>query len=113
MPPDEIERWYEAMDIELQALHDKETMIEIDRCDVPTGKQIIKSTWAFKRKRRPNGEIYKLKASFVKQQRLDALDSPFSPVVDWSTIRLLFILTVAQGLKSRANHRLQCRFHSE
>lgn len=104
MPPDEIERWYEAMDVELQALHDKETMIEIDRCDVPTGKQIIKSTWAFKRKRRPNGEIYKLKARFVVRgdlQRLDALDSTFSPVVDWSTVRLLFILTVAQGLKSR------------
>jgi hypothetical protein len=104
MPADEIDRWYDAMDIKLQALRDKQTMTEINRCDVPKGKQIVKSTWAFKRKRRPNGEIYKLKARFVVRgdlQRLDAQDSTFSPVVDWSTVRLLFILTVAQGLKSR------------
>ena len=103
LSPEEIERWYDAMDIELQALRDKNTMIEINRCDVPKGKQIVKSTWAFKRKRRPNGEIYKLKARFVVRgdlQRLEDTDSTFSPVVDWSTVRLLFILTVSQQLRS-------------
>ena len=50
LSPAEIELWYEAMDIELQALRDKDTMIEINRSDVPHGKQIVKSTWAFKRK---------------------------------------------------------------
>jgi hypothetical protein len=104
MSPDEVDRWYDAMDIELQALRDKQTMIEINRCDVPNGKQIVKSTWAFKRKRQPNGEIYKLKARFVVRgdlQRLDPHDSTFSPMVDWRTVRLLFILTVTQGLRSR------------
>ena len=99
----EIEQWYKAMDIELQALRDKKTMIEINRCDVPKGKQIVKSIWAVKRKRRPNGEIYKLKARFVVRgdlQRLEDTDSTFSPVVDWSTVRHLFILAVAQRLKS-------------
>lgn len=104
MPPDKIERWYDAMDVELQALRDKKTMTEINRCDVPRGRQIVKSTWAFKRKQRPNGEIYKLKACFVlvlgDLQRLDDTDSTFSPVVDWSTVCLLFILTVAQRLRS-------------
>ena len=33
-------------------------------------------------------------------QVLDEHEGTFSPVVDWSTVRLLFILTVAQGLKS-------------
>jgi hypothetical protein len=103
LSPAEIELWYEAMDIELQALRDKDTMFEINRSDVPHGKQIIKSTWAFKRKRRPNGEIHKLKARFVVRGDLQVLgehEGTFSPVVDWSTVRLLFILTVAQGLKS-------------
>ena len=103
LSPVEIEAWYDAMDVELQALRDKRTMTEINHCDVPKGKQIVKSTWAFKHKRRPNGEIYKLKARFVVRgdlQRLDDTDSTFSPVVDWSTVRLLFILTVAQRLKS-------------
>jgi hypothetical protein len=53
------------MDVELHALRDKKTMTEVNCCDVPKGKQIVKSTWAIKRKRRPDGEIYKLKARFV------------------------------------------------
>ena len=75
MPADEIDRWYDAMDIELQALQDKQTMTEINRCDVPKGKQIVKSTWAFKRKRRPNDEIYKLKARFVVRGDLQRLNA--------------------------------------
>ena len=59
IPPKEIEDWYEAMDVELDALRQKNTMTEIDRSDVPIGKQIVKSTWAFRRKRRPNGEVHK------------------------------------------------------
>jgi hypothetical protein len=51
LPPDEIKLWYDSMDIELQALRDKKTMTEINRSDVPNNKQIVKSTWAFKKKR--------------------------------------------------------------
>ena len=100
LPPDEIERWYEAMDIELGALREKQTMSEIPRSAVPPDKQIVKSTWAFRRKRRPNGEIHKYKARFVVRgdlQKLDETESTYSPVVDWSTIRLLFVLTVARS----------------
>ena len=103
MSPAEIDLWYEAMDVELEALRSKDTMTEINRADVPQGKQIIKSTWAFRRKRRPNGEIHKLKARFVVRGDLQVLhesESTYSPVVDWSTVRLLFILTVAQQLRS-------------
>ena len=92
MTPGKIAQWYDAMDVELHALRDKKTMTEINRCDVPEGKQILQSTWAFKRKRQPNGKIYKLKARFVVRedlQRLDDTDSTFSPVVDWSTVCLL------------------------
>ena len=58
LTPQEIDLWYDAMDVELEALRETDTMIEIKRSDVPPGKQIIKSTWAFRRKRRPNGEIH-------------------------------------------------------
>ena len=103
LTPQEIDQWYEAMDIELDALRNKDTMSEIFRHDVPAGHQIIRSTWAFRRKRRPNGEIHKLKARFVVRGDLQVLDSSegtYSPVVDWSSVRLLFVLTVAQQLKS-------------
>jgi hypothetical protein len=78
-------------------------MIEIDRRGVPFGKQIVKSTWAFQRKQRPNGEIHELKAQFVVRGDLQVLnehEGAYSPVVDWSTVRLLFILAVAQQLQS-------------
>ncbi len=91
------------MDIELEALRNKDTFSAINRSDVPAGHQIIKTTWAFRRKRRPNGEDHKLKARFVVRgdlQRLDESESTYSPVVDWSTLRLLFVLMVAQQLKS-------------
>ena len=103
LSPAEIDLWYDAMDIELEALRNKDTFTEIHRTSVPNGCQIIKSTWAFRRKRRPNGEIHKLKARFVVRgdlQVLNETESTYSPVVDWSTVRLLFILTVAQQLKS-------------
>ena len=103
MSPTEIDLWYDSMDIELDALRNKNTFTEINRSDVPTGHQIIKSTWAFRRKRRPNGEVHKLKSRFVVRgdlQILDESEHTYSPVVDWSTVRLLFILTVAQMLRS-------------
>ena len=68
--PKEIDLWYDAMDIELEALRNKNTFTEIFRHDVPNGNQIIKSTWAFRRKRRPNGEIHKYKARFRGTWRL-------------------------------------------
>jgi hypothetical protein len=49
-------------------------MIEIKRSQVPLDKQVIKSTWVFCRKRRPSGEIYKLKARFVIRGDLQILD---------------------------------------
>ena len=99
LDPQQIDLWYKAMDTELQALRDKNTFTEINRHDVPNGHQIIKSTWAFRKKRRPNGEIHKYKARFVVRgglQVLDASEGTYSPVVDWSSVRLLFVLTVTQ-----------------
>ena len=45
--------------------------------------------------------MYKLKARCAVRGDLQVLDdsqSTFSPVVEWSTVRLLFVLTVARGL---------------
>jgi hypothetical protein len=54
-----MDGWYKAMDLELEALNNKNTMTEILRMKVPPGEQIVRSTWAFCRKRRPSGEVYK------------------------------------------------------
>jgi hypothetical protein len=105
-----MEDWYKAMDLELEALHNKNTMTEILRKEAPPGEQIFKSTWAFCRKRRLNGEIHKSKARFVVRGDLQILDKEeitYSPVVNWSTVRLLFVLTAANN-----PHRTTIDFNS-
>jgi hypothetical protein len=104
MSPAEQCDWFDSMDKEFIALQNKDTFTIIDRSAVPTGHQIVKSAWAFRRKRRPNGLIYKLKSRFVLRgdlQKLAEAEETYSPVVDWSTVRLLFVLTAAQGLKTQ------------
>ena len=46
LSPAEMDKGYDSMDVELNALRKKETFVEINRSEVPHGKQIIKSTWA-------------------------------------------------------------------
>ena len=103
MKPPELDKWYDAMDAEISALREEKTMIEIPPSNVLNGKQIVKSTWVFHHKRCPSGKVYKLKARFVVRgdlQQLDESQSTFSPVVAWSTVRLLFVHMVEKGLQS-------------
>ncbi len=65
---------------------------------------IISSTWAFKCKRYPDGLIKKFKARFCARgdQQLKGINlfETYAPVVQWTTIRLMFILEILLGLKS-------------
>jgi len=65
---------------------------------------IINSTWAYKCKRYPDGLIKKFKARFCARgdQQLHGIDffETYAPVVQWTTIRLMFVLEVLLGLKS-------------
>ena len=65
---------------------------------------ILASTWVFKRKRYPDGSVKKLKARIYVRgdqqvHNVDYFDT-FSLVVQWSTIRLMFILSIMLGLKT-------------
>ncbi len=67
---------------------------------------VISSTWAFKCKRYPDGLIKKFKARFCAcgDQQLEGIDffdfETYAPVVQWTTICLMFILEILLGLKS-------------
>ena len=67
-------------------------------------KRIFDSTWAFRRKRYPDGKVKRLKARFCFRgdQQVQGVDfhDAYSPVVQWSTVRLLLILSVILGWKS-------------
>ena len=65
---------------------------------------VISSTWALKVKRYPDGSVKKFKARFCARgdQQKEGIDffETWSPVVQWSTIRIVMILTALRGWKS-------------
>jgi hypothetical protein len=97
----ELEKWMMAMDLELDELQDKKTFEVVDVSTVPLNEQVVPCTWVYKRKRKPDGTISKLKARLCvrgDQQNFDEQEEFFAPVVEWSTIRLLFNLSIAYNL---------------
>jgi hypothetical protein len=77
---------------------------------VALGHPIIKSTWAFRQKRAPDGIPTKKKARWcvrgdhqsrlVEKGTLDPFET-YSPVVQWSSVRLMLILSIVHGLETR------------
>ena len=58
MDRDERRKWIEAMDVEISDLIEREAFQLVSR-DEPLGKdkQIVKSMWTFRRKRKPDGTV--------------------------------------------------------
>ena len=95
------EGFWDAMWIEITTLLKIEAWEQVERSEA---NKIVKTTWAFKKKRYPSGEIRKLKARFcvrgdTQTEGIDYFES-FAPVVSWDTVRVLLVLTVILGLKS-------------
>ena len=63
---------------------------------------ILPSTWAFQCKRYPDGSIRKLKARFCAHgdKQVEGIDyfDTFAPVINWTTVRLMLILTLILNL---------------
>ena len=95
-----------AMDIEMEQLMDKDVWNVVPRGKaISEGANIIDTVWAFKRKRYPDGTVKKLKARLCVRgfQQIEGVDydDTYSPVVAWSTVRLLLILSILQNLKTK------------
>ena len=92
----------DAMKIEIDALQKMSTWTLVKR---DLSKNILQGTWAFKRKRYPDGRVRKLKARFCVRgdQQIEGVDffESFAPVVQWSTVRLILILVLKFGLETR------------
>ena len=100
------EGFIKAMNIEIEQLNDMEAFVTVPRQKaIDEGRQVIECTWAFKRKRYPDGTVKKLKARLcvrgdLQELGVDVFDT-YSPVVQWSTIRLLLILSVILKLETK------------
>ena len=107
MDPAERAKWLVSMDKEIQDLVERKAFELVPRTEpMAKGEQVIKSMWAFRRKRKPNGEISRYKSRLVCRGDLQRASSnyttneTFAPVVEWSTVRMLFTLGVIKDWKS-------------
>ena len=98
--------WEDAMKLEIGTLLSQNTWKRVDRSDIPkdsNGKPhpVLKSMWALKLKRLPDGSPLKFKARFVVRgdMQKEGIDyhETYAPVVQWSTIRLLLTLTLSNN----------------
>jgi hypothetical protein len=101
----DAEGYYEAMIQEIEQLETKDPWDVIPISEVPEGANILDSTWVFRRKRYPDGKVRKLKARFCVRgdQQIEGVDffDTYAPVVAWTTVRLLLILSVILGLATK------------
>ena len=65
----------------------------------------LPGTWAFQIKRCPDGPVKGLKARFCAQgdRKIEGVDffDTYAPVVNWTTVRLILILTAQLGLATK------------
>ena len=104
MSSPEWKGWEEAMMKELNSLEEMKVYEVVPRSTVK-GQSILDTTWAFKRKRYPDGSIRKLKARLCARgdQQVENVDffETYAPVVQWGTVRVLLVLSVTLGLISK------------
>ena len=96
------EGYMEAMDKEISTLTEKNSWEIVDR---KPSMNVLPSTWAFKCKRFPDGSVRKLKARFCvrgdkQKEGVDYFET-YAPVVSWETIRMLLVLSIKLGLKTK------------
>lgn len=87
---------------EIRTLEKLGTWKEVPRTSVPSTKKVLGGTWVFRRKRTPEGKIVKHKARFCVRgdQQVAGVDyfESYAPVTMWSTIRLMFIVSIIADL---------------
>ena len=102
MSGEHADKFWEACKVELNTLENMGAWEVVKRT---AEMKVIKSTWAFKIKRYPDGLIKKFKARFCARgdMQVEGRDffETYAPVVQWTTVRLMLILEVLLDLKSK------------
>ena len=97
------DKFIAGMEHELSQLWKKNTWIEVKRSELPPDANIIKSTWAFKIARMPDGSVKKFRSRFcVRGDTQVDVFVTHAPVVQWSTIRMCLVLANQLDLRTRA-----------
>jgi hypothetical protein len=120
MSSEEAPMYLEAQKREIDELRAKDTWDVVPR-SVAKGKNVLPGTWAFKKKRYPDHTVRKYKARFCCRgdRQIEGVDffETYSPVVQWSSIRLLLTMTLTNDWVTRqvdyTNAFAQAELHEE
>lgn len=98
----DAEGYWQAMEAELDALCKMNAWEVVPR---EQADRVIPSTWVFRCKRFPDGSVRKLKARFCVRgdQQIEGVDffDTYAPVVSWTTVRFLLVLSVVLKLATK------------
>jgi hypothetical protein len=101
-PGNEWSRSRRLLELELEMLISKNAWVIVEQTP---GMKVIPSTRAFKCKRFPDGLVRKLKSRFCIHSdcQIDGVNvfDAYAPVMSWTTIRLLLILSVVLNLATK------------
>ena len=100
------EEYFKAMRNEIHSLMIRDTW-EIVLMKSVADHNVFPGTWSFKCKSKPDWTISKFKARYCVRGDIQKILSPrplnlYSPVVQWSTVRLILILQCIIGLQSQS-----------
>jgi hypothetical protein len=105
------EEYWKAAQLEIETLENIKAWTVVPRTDDITN--VLPSTWAFKVKRYPDGTVKKFKGRFCARgdKQIQGVDffETYSPVVQWTTIRLMLVLECILGLCSKQGD-ITCAF---
>jgi hypothetical protein len=99
------DKFVESQQPEMQGLCDADVFDFKDMSQLPPGARLLNAIWSYRRKRRPDGVLLKHKSRICvdgSQQKygVDYWET-YAPVVHWSTVRMVLVLSALLKLKSR------------
>jgi Reverse transcriptase (RNA-dependent DNA polymerase) len=99
--PAERQRWVDSAVEEIRKLESINCWEEVPTSEATT--KILPGTWAFRRKRTPDGAVKKWKGRYCVRGDLQEGDfETFAPVVSWATVRLFLVLSILLEWKTVA-----------
>ena len=102
---DDWEEFVKAMKDEINRMIKNNIFKLVKKSIVPINQRILRAVWSHRRKTTPSGEVYRHRSRLCvdgsQQQHGVDYTETYSPVVSWTTVRILMILAKIFGLHMR------------